>query len=680
MKNYRIYIAFIVLAMLMLLLYPREGKFQYDYQKGRPWMYETLISPIDFPILKTEAEMLSEKEERASQFIDYYSYDPTVAPLVLDQFGHRAVELNLDGQMTKDMYAHMSRAYERGLVSDFGKDGASDKVIFVKRDKRVVETPASDVYDIDRLYGLLRADLASHYPDTGLDSVANAIGLKSFLVPNLLFDENTTQLVHREAVNYISPTKGMVYAGQLIVSEGEIVTGDICQILDSYKAEYKLSYGYSGSPNSLMFSHLLLVIAILAVFFFVVFFINRSIFDDTGKTVFLMLMLLLSFAGTAILFRVDERLLYLFPFAVTALFMSSFFHDDLSYGVFIVTILPLLLIPENGVELFFVNLLGGSVGLYAYGRLNRGWLQFVNAVFIFAAMALVCFAFKLGAGDLSYAFKSTNFLFLGINAILTIVLYPFVYLFEKIFGFVSYSRLWDLSDTNNKLLQQLQYKAPGTFQHSLQVANLAENAVREIGGDAMLVRVGALYHDIGKMENPLCFIENQAEGVNYHAGLSPEESARDIIKHVDDGLVLARKNKLPANVTDFIASHHGRSLTLYFYNVYCNNGGDPANKAPFTYNGKLPSTKEQVVVMMADAVEAASRTLKDYSEESISELVDRILASKYDDSQLAEADISLREINLVKASFKRYLQQVYHARIAYPKRTQQPKSAAQKAE
>ena len=679
MKNYRIYICFILLAVLMLLLYPGEGKFQYEYQKGRPWVYETLISPIDFPILKTEAEMLREKEERASENVDYYSYDPTVAGPVLDQFGHRAVELKLDEALTQEMYDHLSTAYERGLVPDFGTSGGADRVIFVKRDKRVVETPASEVYDIARLQSVLKADLAQHDPDADIDSLFDGIGLRSFIVPNLLFDESTTQMVHREAVNYISPTKGMVYAGQLIVSEGEIVTGDICQILDSYKAEYKLSYGYSGSPDTLLVSHLLIVIAFLAIFFFVVFFLDRTVFDDHHRAIFLMLLLLFSFAGTAILFRVDQRLLYLFPFAVTVLYMSSFFHDDLSMGVYMVTIMPLLVIPENGVELFFINLLGGAVGLYAYGKLNRGWLQFVNAVFMFLMMSVVCFTFKLGTGDLSYAVHSVKFLYLGINAILVIMLYPFVYLFEKIFGFVSYSRLWDLSDTNNKLLQELQYKAPGTFQHALQVANLAENAAREIGGDAMLVRVGALYHDIGKMENPMCFIENQAEGVNYHAGLTPEESARAITRHVDDGLALAKKYKLPENVSDFIASHHGRSVTLYFYNVYCNTGGDPANKAPFTYNGKLPRTREQVVVMMADAVEAASRTLKDYSEESISALVEKILASRFDDSQLAEADISLREINLVKSSFKRYLQQIYHARIAYPKRTSQPAEAAQKA-
>ena len=671
MKNYRIYICFIVLATLMILLYPKEGKFQYDYQKGRPWVYETLISPIDFPILKTEAEMLQEKEERASETIPCYSYDPSVAPAQLEQFARKAVEVNLSGRLTRDMYDHLNQAYERGIVPAFGKGDLSDMVISVKRDKRIAELPASDVYDIERVNSILQSDLVYAYPGRDIDSISNHLNISEFIVPNLLYDEATTQQIHRQAVNYISPTKGVIYAGQLIVSQGEIVTSDIEQILDSYKAEYKLSYGYSGSPHALLFSHVLVVLAILALFFFAIFFVNKSIFDELPKLVFLMLLLLLSFAGVAILFRVDQRLLYLFPFAVGALYMSAFYHDDIASVVYLITILPLLVIPENGVELFFINAVGGEVALFAYGKLNRGWLQFVNALFIFIAATLVCFAFKLGTGDLSYAVKSTNFVYLAINAVLSVVLYPFVYLFEKIFGFVSYSRLWDLSDTNNKLLQDLQYKAPGTFQHSLQVANLAENAARKIGADAMLVRVGSLYHDIGKMENPMCFIENQAEGVNYHAGLTPEESARTITKHVDDGLALAKKSNLPANVTDFIASHHGRSRTLYFYNVYCNNGGDPANTEPFTYNGKLPTTKEQVVVMMADAVEAASRTLKDYSEESISNLVERILASRFDDAQLAEADISLKEINEVKASFKLYLQQIYHARIAYPKRKQQ---------
>ncbi|MBR1538469.1 MAG: hypothetical protein IJ636_03080, partial [Bacteroidales bacterium] len=455
MKNYRIYICFIVLATLMILLWPKEGKFQYEYQKGRPWVYETLISPIDFPILKTEAEMLKEKEERASQTIAYYSYDPSVAAPHLERLGHKAVELKLDEQLTRDLYAHLSEAYDRGIVSEFGADDLSDQVISVKREKRITEMPASDVFDIERVFQVLKSDLVYDFPDMDIDSIAALLDLRSFIVPNLSFDENTTQLVHREAVNYISPTKGMVYAGQLIVSEGEIVTSDICQILDSYKAEYKMSYGYSGSPDALIASHLILVLCVLSVFFFSLYFIDRSLLTDLRKLVFLMLMLVIAFAGVAILFRVDQRLLYLFPFAVTALYMSAFYHDDVAWSVFIVTIIPLLLIPENGIELFLINLAGGGVALFAYGRLNRGWLQFLNIIFIFLAMGIVSFAFKLGAGDLSYALKSSNFLFLGINSVLVIVLYPFVFLFEKIFGFVSYSRLWDLSDTNNKLLQQL---------------------------------------------------------------------------------------------------------------------------------------------------------------------------------------------------------------------------------
>ena len=612
--------------------------------------------------------MLNEKEERASETIAFYSYDPTVAPARLEQFAHRTVEVHLSDRLTREMYNHLREAYERGIVADLQTGEYSDEVISIKREKRFIETPATEVYDINRIYSILKSDLVYGYPEMDIDSIATLLSLKDFIVPNLIFDENTTQLVRREAVNYISPTKGMIYAGQLIVSEGEIVTGDICQILDSYKAEYKLSYGYTGSPNALLVSHLLVVVAMLALFFFVIWFVDRSCFEDIRKLVFLMLLLLLSFLAVAVLFRVDQRLLYLFPFAIGALYVSAFFHDDLACALHLVYLLPLLVIPENGVELYFIFSLGGLVGLLAYGRFNRGWLQFVNALFNFLTLAVVCFSFKLGAGDLSFAFKSTNFLYLGISAILSIVLYPFVYLFEKIFGFVSYSRLWDLSDTNNPLLRTLQQKAPGTFQHALQVANLAEHAAREIGADGMLVRVGALYHDIGKMENPMCFIENQAEGVNYHAGLTPEDSARAIIKHVDDGLALAHKAKLPDSVCAFIASHHGRSFTQYFYNVYCNAGGDPANTGPFTYNGILPTTKEQVVVMMADAVEAASRTLKDYSEQSISDLVERILAGRLADSQLAQADISIKEIGEVKESFKHYLQQIYHARIAYPKR------------
>lgn len=667
MKNYRIYICFIVLATLMILLYPKEGKFQYEYQKGRPWVYETLISPIDFPILKTEEEMLREKEERASETIDYYTYDASVGAPKLELLGRMALEARIDDDLARELYSHLREAYSRGIVSSFGNVDLSEKVIFVKRDKRVVETPASEVYNLDQAKNILKSALVYGLGDRATDSIASRFDLDGLVVPNLFFDENTTELVHKEAVNYISPTKGMVYAGQLIVSEGETVTGDICQILDSYKAEYKMSYGYSGSPDALLVSHLMTVFVILAAFFFTLYFCGKEVFGSLRRLIFLMLLLFISFAGVVVMFRADQRLLYLFPFAVMALYMSAFFRDDISFPVYTVTLLPLLVIPENGVELFFINLIGGSVVLLAHGKwFNRGWLQFVNIIFIFIAMVLVSFSFKLGRGDVSYAFKSTDFLYLGINSVLVIVLYPFVFLFEIIFGLISYARLWELCDTNNRLLQQLQYKAPGTFQHSLQVANIAENAARQVGADAMLVRVGALYHDIGKIENPLCFTENQTAEQNYHQHLTPEQSARDIIRHVDDGLALARKNNLPEQVVDIIASHHGTTKTMYFYTKYCNAGGDPSNTEPFTYKGKLPVDKEAVILMFADSVEAASRSLRDYSPESISEMVNRIIDGKIAEGQVAKGDITMAEIDTVKQVFIENLQQMYHGRVAYP--------------
>ena len=247
-----------------------------------------------------------------------------------------------------------------------------------------------------------------------------------------------------------------------------------------------------------------------------------------------------------------------------------------------------------------------------------------------------------------------------------IAAYPVAFIFERLFSLVSHFRLVDLSDTNVKLLRELAQKAPGTFQHSLQVANLASEAAREIGADMTLARVGALYHDIGKMKNPQCFVENTPAGFNYHKGLSPEESAQQIIRHVDDGVEIARRHKLPEVVTDFIRTHHARSLTFYFYAQYCNAGGDPENKEPFMYHGELPRSKEQVIVLMADAVEAASRSLKDYTPESISNLVDSIISKRLSDSQLVEADISIKEIETVKRMFKERLEQVYHERIAYP--------------
>ncbi|MBP5210988.1 MAG: HDIG domain-containing protein, partial [Bacteroidales bacterium] len=308
----------------------------------------------------------------------------------------------------------------------------------------------------------------------------------------------------------------------------------------------------------------------------------------------------------------------------------------------------------------------GSVLLAVYPQFNRGWKQFLNVLILFATSAFVYYCFTLRGNHEVFRY---DLIYLAINAFLVIICFPIVFLLEKLFSLVSNFRLWELSDTNNQLLQELSLKAPGTFQHSLQVASIAEDACKKINANAALVKVGALYHDLGKMMNPSCFIENQTsqDGEFYHKKRSPKESAADIIRHVSDGCEIARKGHLPEIIIDFILTHHGTDKVSFFYNQYCNQGGNPDDIEAFTYPGKKPQTKEEAVLMLADGVEAASRTLKEHNEENIRHLVNSIIQKRMDDGQLSVADISLKDIDTVRESFVSYLLQIYHGRIEYPK-------------
>lgn len=676
MSKFRPYIAFVVVAAVLLLLFPSKGQFMYKYQIGSPWIYETLISPIDFPVLKTDAEMYREKEARASEVVECYISDERIASARMEAFKDYCTENDVDQAFSGAVLNQLRDLYRSGIVATFG-EGQRSQVVLVKQDKRVAEVPVQNLYTQQNARFMLLSGLSVQFPEAYVDSLAAACDLESYVVPNLVYDENTTALFHKEAVDFISPTKGTIYAGQLIVSKGELVTADIEQLLDSYKAEYERSFGLSETTAAVFFGHLMLVAALLFIFAFVINLFERKIWNSFPQLLFMLLMLLLSALATALVSSIGSQWLFLVPYVVLLIYMDSFFNRTLAVAAYCVILLPLLLVPEYGVQLLMTNLVAGGIALFSFSRFNRGWKLFLNAVFLFLAMGFLYAAFALFSDGGSEAFRKLHILFLAGNALLVVVLQPFVYLLEKIFGFVSYTRLWEMTDTNNKLLMELAHKAPGSFQHSLQVANLAEAAVRAVGGYAMLTRVGALYHDIGKMDNPLCFVENQTAGVSddYHKELSPEASAHDIIRHVDDGVLMARKNGIPDIVTDFIRSHHGRSLTRFFYTQYCNAGGDPENKEPFTYDGILPQTKEQAVLMIADSIEAASRTLKNYSAETISALVEKIVAGKMEEHQFDEADISLRELGLVKESLKNYLLQIYHARISYPKQKKQAQAA-----
>ncbi len=650
----------------MMLFYTDRNNFRYRYQVGSPWNYETLTATFDFPVLKSEEQLQQEREEKSRQHIDCYRYDENVVKQVAEAFS--AVEPD---SLQKAVYQTLAQIYASGVVSSLNGD---EEMISVRRGKRIEQIPASTVYTSAGACDKFRDEIGAVAQGVNVDSLLATGKLAEAFVPNMYFDAQMTATMARQALEYISPTSGMVYAGQKIVSRKEIVTSETARILDSYKAEFISAYG--GSTQSslvVLLSHFFVVLILLAVYALMILVTDKTLYGNFRQLSFLMLLYTLVYVAVAAFPASNESILYLIPFSLYILYMREFFRNRICLALYLAALLPLLTLRDNGVELYLMNALSGAVLLISYRYFSRGFRQFANSLFILLALVFVYITFRIISGT---PVSQREVLYLALNSLLSIIGYPFVFVFERMFSLVSQMRLWELSDTNNALLQELSRTAPGSFQHSLSVANLAEAGCRAIGGNTRLARVGALYHDIGKIENPLCFTENQISGENYHKNMTPEQSARDIIRHVTDGVALARRNNLPEQVVDMIASHHGTTKTMFFYTQYCNAGGDPANTEPFTYKGKLPENKEEVVLMFADSVEAASRSLNDYSQQSIAALVNRIMDGKIADGQIAKGDITLGEIDKLKQIFTENLQQIYHGRIAYPKAKKHQKQSA----
>ena len=665
-KDYRVYIPLVVVFVLLVLFMPRSTKFNYSYSKGSPWMYETLVAEFDFPILKTASEIQQERNSETNRIIPYYKQDQNVGLKAIQVLN--SMDFGSFVSMKPAVSSSLSSIYQRGVADDtdyFGGRQSGDydwSLVYVQRDKRAVKKPVEEILSVSSAKLELMASLSGVQ---AADSLCRKLGVYDLIVPDLILDRQMSELVNSENTPEISPTKGVVTAGTVIVSKGEIVTAEVEQILDSYRAEYDSSIGYSGNRAVMWCGNILLAFAIVLVLFFVIWFTSPHIFTQMNRYVYLLLIFTLTAFTASAVEIVSPKTLYLVPFPLFAYYLLAFFRKKLILPLYIVSLIPLLVFGHNGLELFVMHTVAGVVAIYIFDFFNRGWLQFVNALIVFFTLSVVWFAFRFIDG-LGGSVDYWVLLWLFFASMISVALYPVIYLFEKIFNLVSSSRLMELSDTNNKALRELASKAPGTFQHSLQVANFADSAARSIDADALLVRAGALYHDIGKVCNPQCFVENETMGETYHQSLDPKESAREIIRHVSDGLQLAEKYKLPSVIMDFIATHHGTTKTAFFYSKYVNAGGDPADVADFTYPGPRPTTKEQVILMLSDTLEAASRTLKDRTPHGISELVDRIVQGKIDEGQFNEADISLKELHTVSENLKEYIRQVYHARVVYP--------------
>ncbi len=654
---------------------PRTAKFNYDYKKGTTWPYETLVSQFDFPILKTEEQIRQEREEAGASVIPFYRYSEEVVSTAVRSI--QGLDLGEYNSLRPAIVTRLNDIYAKGVISDGkvkvekGYAEVSESLIYIQRNKRATQYPRTEVYKVSDARDQLLVLMSKANPSVNLDSLFRRSGVYETIVPNLIYDRSMTELSHAESADYISPTLGYVRSDEQIVAKGELITAEVAQMLDSYKAEYNKVFGYDGPRILLYLGNALIALVLVTLLYFCILLSNRLVFKDRTRYLYLLFVFLLSAVLTFLMERFAPAYMYLIPYPVFALFLQAFFRKRVVVPVYVVCLLPLLIFDGNGMELFVMYLTAGIVTVLTFQSLSRGWLQFLNALILFGVELVVFLAFRfIDAGNISAWWLNLVQIFVG--SMLTVALYPLVYLFERLFNLVSGTKLNDLADTNNPLLQELASKAPGTFQHCLQVMNMVEAVGRALDADIPLLRAAALYHDLGKMRNPLCFVENETVSpgaAKYHDGKTPQESAADIIRHVDDGVAIATEHHLPDIIKEFILSHHGTSYTGYFLNKYLNDGGDPARMADFQYHGNKPVSKEQVILMVCDTVEAASRSLKEFTPEAYDKFVENMVDAKEKAGQLEQADISIRELKVMKDVLKHYLQQIYHGRVAYPKRT-----------
>lgn len=660
----------VLLLVILVVFMPRSAKFSKDFKKGSPWKHETLVSQFDFPILKTDDQIQRERMENNSVLVPYFKFDPTVSADVVAAVS----SLDMDKGLKLSVKAAIENVYGRGvrpdndLLPDADMD-YSTEYLYVQKGKRADKFPVREIYDVASAREALLFNVAKQSGKAYADSVFKAVGIYGLVVPNLVFDMPATRLVHAESDDFVSPTQGYVRAGQLIVSENEIVTSEIARILDSYKLEYDTNVGSRHSSFLLWLGNILIAIAILTFLVLSIQFTNPALFDDRGKYHYLLSIVALAAVITLVAVRVNERILYMIPFTLFAVLLQEFFRNREILVIYVISLLPLLVFAGNGMQLFVMNLMAGVVAIQLGRYFGKGWRQFIAALIVFGVLSVTYLAFYSMDYISDSPLRVEILLFVG--SLLTVAGYPAVFLFEKLFNLVSSSRLAELCDTTSPLLRDLEHKAPGTFQHSLQVMNMADAVSRAIGADTQLVRAGALYHDIGKTNNPMCFVENESllphdPSAGYHSVISPLQSAYEIIKHVSDGVEMAERAGLPKILVDFIRTHHGTTDVSYFLDKHLRAGGDASQASKFRYPGPRPATREQIVLMLCDSVEAASRTLKNYTQESFDKMVESLVAAKMSAGQFESADITIRELGMVKDALKSYLARMYHERIAYP--------------
>jgi putative nucleotidyltransferase with HDIG domain len=493
--------------------------------------------------------------------------------------------------------------------------------------------------------------------------------ITGILSHNVYYDEPKTKAEREAALGMLSLTAGMVQQGELIISKGEVVTAEKYQILESLSDRYESGQGTRKAFYSVLAGQIIIVSVAFLVLFLIMIYLRRDIGTSNKKLVLILSVIILMILGTSLVVKYRVDYLYLLPFCLVPVIIRAFFDTRLAIYVHVVTIVLAGFLVPDSFQFVFLQLIAGIIGVFSLYNLEKRSQIFLSALWIFLSYAVIYTGKTLiEEGDITHI-EPINYAYFAGSSFLVILAYPLIFIMEKIFTMITDITLIELSNTNNKLLRELAQKAPGTFQHSLQVANLAEEAIYEIGGHALLVRVGALYHDIGKMDMPMYFVENQVSGINPHDELTYEESAKIIISHVIKGIEMAKKHNLPEDIIDFIRTHHGTRKVEYFYIKQRKDFPDEdVDEKTFTYHGPIPFSKETAVLMMADSVEAASRSLQKPDEEKINKLVNGIISKQIETEQFINSDITLREITTVEKILKRKLKNIYQLRIPYPEK------------
>ena len=651
---------FVVTTFLIFKMFPQRTHFDKKYEVGKPWHYELLTAPFDFPVYKTKIELSAERDSIKRFFVPYYIADlskkkSAISALMADSL--------IDRETRYYLQKAIQNIYKKGVISQADYDDFQKLQL-----KYINVSDSSNIWRRVEVKSLLTPSSATNYISSTYPisaSLLDSLNVSRFVGVSLNIDKNKSDITLNELLKSIPLSSGMVQAGERIIDKGEIVKYEQGKILDSLAKEY--SQNAPDKDNRLVSIADIFMIAALLSLFVVYVVLFRPEFIRLKNAAFIILMILIVIGAASLIMNYEPDMIDLVPFTLMAIIIRIFFDGRTALFVHNIVVLIVALFVPSPFIFIMLHIPAGMIAVSTLKQLTHRAQLVRSALSIFITYALIyscCTIIDTG----NFVFTWHPYLVFAINALLLLFAYILIYIFEKMFGYLSDVTLVELSNINNKLLMEFSAKAPGTFQHVIQVSTLVTAIAQKINANTLLARTGALYHDLGKMKNPMCFIENQVSGFNPLNDLTYQEAARIIISHVDDGVKIAEQNSLPKQIINFIRSHHGKSVVKYFYIKAQNESPDATiDKSLFTYNGILPQTKEEAILMMADSVEAASRSLKEYSEETIGKLVDDIINGQVADQAFKESPLTFKHVEIAKSVLKEKLINIYHSRIEYPK-------------